>query len=753
VGAGTTIILRKKLGAAVSDSDFTIGTVTAGAYGNATVIHTTGSDIWGIVVPAGDYDGGIFPSNNRGGLTIPVSYTYDEIPDSGEYAMFQLGAPGDDGASLNWDLSDPTCDGSFKDDGVVHTITNLEPTATATPVATATNTPTNTNTPTLTPTNTPTNTPTLTPTNTFTPTYTLTPTFTMTPAVPTAVIPALPDISESTTTVNLSSVSAGGLAITITSTAPSVCTVTGTTVTIVGPGTCQIDIDIAAGTVGGIRYAATKISRSFVVKATQTVTFVAPATTIYNTGDFSLTATASSTLPVTYTSSTTSVCTVSSAGLVRMIIPGTCTISAVQVGGDSGGLTYAAAPAVVRSFTVAGVPQTITFGALGPKHDYDPSFDLSGTASSGLTVTYTTSNTLVCDVTGRRVRIYAKGTCAVTAAQAGGTSAGIIYAAAAPVTQSFAVDDYTPTLTKSSTPTFTITKTPTKTSTLTPTPIPLMMKKGAVGASFVLGLLQNGTLVTWGMNKEFQANIAPCCGSGIDDIATGSNFAVVLKGGKVYGWGSNSLKQLTFPKTTEKDIIAIAAGQAHVLALTKKGTVIAWGDNKSLQTKIPKTLKGVIAIAGGVYHSLALTSKGTVVAWGSNTAGQTKVPATLKDVTAISGGLDHSLALKKDKLVVAWGGNAYGQSSVPVSLRDVKTISAGTQFSMALKNDGTAFGWGRNDSNQITLPDGYRDIFSVNAGYANSVIGLRNGGILVLGDQSNDVGISRTPTKTATPTP
>ena len=66
---------------------------------------------------------------------------------------------------------------------------------------------------------------------------------------------------------------------------------------------------------------------------------------------------------------------------------------------------------------------------------------------------------------------------------------------------------------------------------MTPSPIPFLMKKGAVGASFVLGLLQNNTLVTWGMNREFQTNIPPCCGSGIEDIAVGTNFALALKGG------------------------------------------------------------------------------------------------------------------------------------------------------------------------------------------------------------------------------
>jgi hypothetical protein len=117
VGAGTTVVLRKSEGTAVSDSDFSIGTVSAGALGTASVTHTSGSNLWVITVPAGDYDGGVFPLNNRGGLTIPVNFTNDAITDTGEYVMFQLGAPGASGASNNWNLSDPTCDGSLKSDG------------------------------------------------------------------------------------------------------------------------------------------------------------------------------------------------------------------------------------------------------------------------------------------------------------------------------------------------------------------------------------------------------------------------------------------------------------------------------------------------------------------------------------------------------------------------------------------------------------------------------------------------------------
>ena len=36
---------------------------------------------------------------------------------------------------------------------------------------------------------------------------------------------------------------------------------------------------------------------------------------------------------------------------------------------------------------------------------------------------------------------------------------------------------------------------------------------------------------------------------------------------------------------------------------------------------------------------------------------------------------------------------------------------------------------------------------------SNTILGLRNGRIIVLGDQSNGVNASRTPTKSATPTP
>jgi len=56
-------------------------------------------------------------------------------------------------------------------------------------------------------------------------------------------------------------------------------------------------------------------------------------------------------------------------------------------------------------------------------------------------------------------------------------------------------------------------------------------------------------------------------------------------------------------------------------------------------------LSNVVAVAGGAYHSLALKSDGTVVAWGYNGDGETNVPPGLSNVVAIAGGGSESLAL------------------------------------------------------------------------------------------------------------
>ncbi len=99
---------------------------------------------------------------------------------------------------------------------------------------------------------------------------------------------------------------------------------------------------------------------------------------------------------------------------------------------------------------------------------------------------------------------------------------------------------------------------------------------------------------------------------------------------------------------------------------------------------MPAGLTDIVAIAAGNQHSLALKSDGTVVAWGYDYYGESTVPAGLTNVVAIAAGGSHSLALKRDGTVVAWGGNTAGQSTVPADLTNVVAIAGGDYYSLAL---------------------------------------------------------------------
>ena len=79
--------------------------------------------------------------------------------------------------------------------------------------------------------------------------------------------------------------------------------------------------------------------------------------------------------------------------------------------------------------------QTITFGALASKVNGEAPFTLTGTASSGLAVTYVSSNTSVATISGSTVTILSAGSTTITASQAGDGS----YTPAASVPQTLTV--------------------------------------------------------------------------------------------------------------------------------------------------------------------------------------------------------------------------------------------------------------------------------------------------------------------------
>jgi hypothetical protein len=226
----------------------------------------------------------------------------------------------------------------------------------------------------------------------------------------------------------VSATSSSGLAVIFVSTTSIVCTVSGATVTIVGGGTCTIQ----ARQSGNSNYnAAANVNQTFAVaKAIQSIAFAPLPNKTYGNPPFTVSATVSSRLAVTFSSSTTTVCAVSG-NTVTIVTGGTCTVKASQPGNAN----YVAAAAISQSFTITRANQTISFGAMANSTFGVVPFTVGATASSGLAVTFASTTTTVCMISGSTVTIRAAGTCTILAAQAGNTS----YNSATSVSRSFTV--------------------------------------------------------------------------------------------------------------------------------------------------------------------------------------------------------------------------------------------------------------------------------------------------------------------------
>lgn len=205
-------------------------------------------------------------------------------------------------------------------------------------------------------------------------------------------------------------------------------TILGNTIHITGAGA----VTVRASQAGDSNYNPATLDQSFnVAKADQTITFGALGGKTFGDADFTVSATASSGLNVSFSIASGPATVVGNT--VHITGAGTITVRASQPGDAN----YNAAPDIDQSFTVSKASQVITFIAPEDKTFGDAAFVVTASGGpSGNPVTFATvGNCTSTGLNGGLITITGAGSCTVTASQAGNTN----YNAAPDVPRTFAI--------------------------------------------------------------------------------------------------------------------------------------------------------------------------------------------------------------------------------------------------------------------------------------------------------------------------
>jgi alpha-tubulin suppressor-like RCC1 family protein len=316
----------------------------------------------------------------------------------------------------------------------------------------------------------------------------------------------------------------------------------------------------------------------------------------------------------------------------------------------------------------------------------------------------------------------------------------------------------------------------------------------AAGGESSVALRQNGTLWAWGGNDgelgdgldssmqradhglvepylPYPSDVADAATCGIQTItnaavlaAGGDDFTVVVDAtGTVWTCGEDSYGELgngtdgvgldtPSPIAGVSNIVSVAAGFYHALALRADATVWAWGSDaladgtdvgalgagflfsteadSPIESLVP-TGTNIVAIACGDYHSLALDASGNVWGFGDNEFGQigagaptgldngTNIPIQvpgISNVIAIAAGDEHSIALTADKRVWTWGSDSSGQLGrnanqsgtnptpglvTALTNQYVVAIAGGVGFTLAVTSNGQVYAFGDNTFGEL----------------------------------------------------
>ena len=153
-----------------------------------------------------------------------------------------------------------------------------------------------------------------------------------------------------------------------------------------------------------------------VVKTCQEINFPPPGDRTFGDPPFPVQASSCNGLGISFSLAGSDPGAATLAGNILTITgAGSVVITASQVGNGS----LETAPQVSRTLTVQRSGQAISFAALPLKSQGDPPFQLGATASSGLPLSYQSSDTGVAEISGSTVTLKGAGTAVITALQPG----------------------------------------------------------------------------------------------------------------------------------------------------------------------------------------------------------------------------------------------------------------------------------------------------------------------------------------------
>lgn len=259
-------------------------------------------------------------------------------------------------------------------------------------------------------------------------------------------------------------------------------------------------------------------------------------------------------------------------------------------------------------------------------------------------------------------------------------------------------------------------------------------------------------------SEETQTNVGPGLSmmsvpkglkGNVKEISTGATFSIgVDNNGKVYVWGKTKVsrkidiaKDMPSQKELGK-VVSVAAGYDHVMALNDEGEIISWGSNRMGQTKAPSEVgrKKIVQIAAGYQMSYALTEGGEIINWGNDNLNDVNVTRKKGNghIQKMAVSNTTLMALRDDGTVVHMGNQKSDVSRVPEDLTGVVDIAASSNAVAALKEDGSLVIWGKANRSEKNVPEMDGKIVSMFGGRLHFTALTDKGSVYSWGDDNYD---------------